>query len=161
MTSALFGDWSKLKHVLRKLSENGNQYQSIVTSMADDIVTRIWDLIEQQAIELEPLVEEYRKQKVAEGYDERILIKTGDFLNSIAVTDIETNGDDITVFISVDDGVTNTGISMKELAYYIEYGTVNQPARMPLHRTWEEISQSVKSEVASRLKAEIGSDLRG
>lgn len=160
MSSELFGDWEKLKHVLRKLADNPHQYEHIVISMADKIVERIWDLIESQSIELEPLVEEYRQRKVAEGYDERILIRTGDFLNSIQVTDIQTNGDDITVLISVEDGRTETGISMKELAQYIEYGTSNQPARMPLHRTWEEIRHSVKKEVMERLKAEIGSELR-
>jgi hypothetical protein len=157
--SKLFGDWDKLQHVLRKLSENGDQYQGIVYSMADKIVEKLWELIESQAIEMAPLKEEYLKRKIAEGYDERIAIRTGDYLNSLQVTDIQSDGESLTVFISVEDGVTQTEISMKDLANYLEYGTSNQPARYPMTRSWEAMKAEVQSEVASRLKGEIRSDL--
>lgn len=158
--SNLFGDWDKFKHVLNKLSKNAEQYQGIVISMSEKIVTEIWDLIESQSIELEPLVEEYRQRKISEGYDERTLIKTGDFLNSIDVLDISANGDELTVFIGVEDGVTETGLSMKVLAEYLEYGTENMVGRYPILRSWEAIKNDVQKEVADRLKAEIRSDLR-
>lgn len=158
--SELFGDWAKLKHTLRKLADNGGQYDQIVISMGHKIAEKIWDLIESQSIDLEPLKEDYLRQKVFDGFDERTLIKTGDFLNSIKVIDITSDGEDLTVFIGVEDGMTVTGISMNELAYYIEYGTVNQPARMPFARSWEAMKAEVSSEVSSRLKAEIEGVLR-
>jgi hypothetical protein len=49
---------------------------------------------------------------------------------------------------------------MQELATYIEYGTVNQPARMPFARSWEAIKAEVSTEVSNRLKAEIEGVLR-
>jgi hypothetical protein len=160
MANKLFGDWNKFQHVLYKLSENHDQYEGIIISIGEKITERIWDLIESQSIELEPLVEEYRQRKVREGYDERILIRTGDFLNSIAVTDIRGDGENLTVFIGVEDGVTETGISMKELAGYLEFGTEDMIARQPFFRSWEQIRKEVAREVSGRLKAEIGGDLR-
>jgi hypothetical protein len=160
MPNKLFGDWNKFERVLKNLSNNSSQYQGVIISIGEKITERIWDLIESQSIELEPLVEEYRQRKIREGYDERILIKTGDFLNSIKVTDIESNGDDLIVHISVEDGTTETGISMKELAGYLEYGTSDMIARQPFLRSWEEMKNDIQREVADRLKAEIVGDLR-
>jgi HK97 gp10 family phage protein len=160
MPSKLFGDWNKFRHVLEKLADNADQYQGIVQSMADKIVEKLWDIIEQQAIELEPLKEEYRQRKIAKGYDERILIKTGDFLNSLAVLDIQSDGDSMTVFIGVEDGETKTGISMRELAEYLEYGTENMIGRHPMQRSWEQMKSEVESEVASKLKSAIGGAIK-
>jgi hypothetical protein len=160
MANRLFGDWNKLQHVLNKLANNHDAYEGMIISMGEKITERIWDLIESQSIELEPLVEDYRQRKIREGYDERILIKTGDFLNSITITDINSDGDNLIVTIGVEDGTTETGLSMQELALYLEHGTETMIARQPFFRSWEQIRKEVSSEVASRLKAEIGGDLR-
>lgn len=153
--SELFGDWGKAKHIFNKLATNHDQYERVIESMGHEIAERLWDIIESQSIDMAPLQEAYRARKVAEGYDERIVIKTGDFLNSLKVTDIQSDGENMTVFIGVEDGMTESGISMQELAVYIENGTVNQPARMPITLSWEAMRADVTSEVSSRLKAEI------
>ena len=158
--SELFGDWNKLKRVLHNLNNNHQQYEQVIISMGNKITERIWDLIESQSIFLEPLQEEYKKRKIAEGKDERTLIRSGDFLNSIQVIDIRSDGEELTVFIGVEDGITETGIPMRELAEYIEYGTVNQPARMPFQRSWEEMRNEVANEVMNQLKEKIEVTLR-
>jgi hypothetical protein len=155
MPSKLFGDWNKFNRTLNKLANNASQYQGVVQSMSDKIVENLWDIIESQSIYLEPLKEEYLRRKIAEGYDERILIRTGDFLNSLQVLDIQSDGDSMTVFIGVEDGETKTGISMRELSYYLEFGTEKMVGRHPMLRSWEVMKAEVEREVADKLKASI------
>jgi hypothetical protein len=160
MTNRLFGDWDKFRHILVKLSQNHNQYDYVIKSMGEKIAERIYELVEDQSIHLEALTKEYLSRKTKEGYDERTLIRKGDFLLSIKVIDIQSNGDELTVFIGVEDGMTTTKISMRTLAEFLEYGTEKMVGRHPILRSWEEMKRDVSNEVASRLKAEIRSDLR-
>lgn len=153
--SSLFGSWGKFQRMLTKLEDNPEQYFRVVESMGEKITERIWDIIEGQEIYLEPLTKEYEFRKAKEGYDERTLIRTGDYLNSIKVIDITSSGDSLEVTIGVEDGTTETGISMKQLALYIEYGTQDQPARMPFQRSWEVMKRDVEQEISERIYAKI------
>lgn len=153
--SSLFGSWGKFQRMLTKLEENPEQYFRVIESMGEKITERLWDIIEGQEIYLEPLTKEYEFRKAKEGYDERTLIRTGDYLNSIKVIDITSSGDSLEVTIGVEDGTTETGISMKQLALYIEYGTADQPARMPFQRSWEVMKKDVEQEVSERIYAKI------
>lgn len=158
--SELYGDWEELKRILHNLSDMDSTYEEIIIDMGHKIAEKVKELISTQSIYLEPLEAEYRQQKAMEGQDGRTLIRTGDFLDSIEVVDIQVSGDDVEVFISVKDGVTETGISMRELAQYIEYGTRNQPARLPFTRSWEAMKSEVMNETMNRLSSEIGDVLR-
>lgn len=158
--SELYGDWGKLKGILNNLRNLEGEYDDIIIEMGNEIANRIRGLVESQSIYLEPLQEEYRERKVAEGYDKRTLIRTGEFLESIRVIDIRTDGDEVDVFIGIEDGTTETGISMRELAMYIEYGTENQPARLPITRSWESMKAEVISETMNKLRDKIEGALR-
>lgn len=159
ITGETYGDWDKFAQTLQALKENTEAYHNVIKQMGEEIATRIWDLIESQSIDLEPLKEDYRRKKIAQGYGNDILIRTGDYLNSIDVTDIRVSGYDIEVEIGILDGTTSTGISMKELAKYLEFGTSKMVGRMPIHKSWEAMSGEVKSEVRSQLLAIIKEDL--
>ena len=159
MSGEIFGDWDKLEQTLKALAKNNEAYKRVIRDISEKITEAIWDLIESQSIELEPLVKEYEFRKIKEGYDERILIRSGDFLNSIQVTDVRVRGYDIQVHIGVEDGMTQTGISMKDLAYFLENGTEDMPARQPFKKSWEEIRKDVKEEVGNRLKSVILEDM--
>jgi len=159
-TSRLFGDWDKFRHILTKLSDNEEQYFAVGRSMGDKIAEKIWDTIESQEPDFAPLVEEYRQQKIREGYYDRIMIRTGDYLNSIQVTNVESNGDQLSVFVGVEGGKTETKLDMTELAQFLEYGTSKMPARFPITQSWDIIKDEVKKEVADRLKLIIEGDLR-
>lgn len=158
--SELYGDWGKLKNILHNLKDIDDEYESVIKEMGEKIAERVKSLIASQSIYLEPLEKEYLAQKQSEGRDERTLISSGEFLDSIKVIDIEIGDDSIDVFIGVEDGMTETWIPMKELAYYIEYGTENQPARMPFARSWEEMKAEITNEAMSKLKSRIGAKLR-
>lgn len=160
VTGEIFGDWDKFERILKNLRDNRPSYQHVIRYMGEQITETIWDLIESQSIDLEPLVKEYEFRKIKEGYDERILIRSGDFINSIQVTDIRVSGYNIEVVIGVEDGITRTGITMKELAQYLEYGTEDMPGREPFKKSWEKMQDDVKEEVSNRLKSIILEDLK-
>lgn len=153
--SEVYGDWDEVKRILRDLNDMDGTYEDVIVEMGHKIADKVKELIASQSIYLEPLDKEYRQQKAKEGHDGRTLISTGDFLESIEVTDIQIGADDIEVFISIKDGVTETGISMRELAQYIEYGTRNQPARLPFTRSWEAMKSEVMTEVTNKLRSKI------
>lgn len=158
--SKLFGDWNKFSRVLNNLSDNAEQYKAVGESMGYKIAERIWDIIESQQPDFAPLVEEYKQDKIRDGYDERIAIRTGDYLNSIKVTRIESDGDSLFVFVGVEGGQTETGLDMSELAEYLEYGTSKQPARFPITQSWEIMKNEITKEVSDRLKGIILGDIK-
>ena len=157
--SRIFGDWDKFRRVLVNLKDNREQYFAVGESIGRKIAQRIKEIIEAQEPDFAPLVEEYRQRKIREGYDERIIIKTGDYLDSITVKRVESAGDELFVFVGFEDGITETGLRMTELAEFLEYGTSKMPARYPITQSWEIMKNEIKKEVAERLKAVIGDDL--
>ena len=160
VVGSVYGDWDKLDRILNNLKNNRRDYHAVIQDVGQDIADRIKELILTQGIQLEPLVAEYRRRKLAEGYGDDILVRTHDFVNSIQVVDIQPQGYDLDIFISVEDGMTQTGITMKELAEFLEYGTSKMTGREPFKKSWEEMKEDVKSEVSQRLKNIILEDLR-
>lgn len=158
--SSLTGDWDKFRKILNNLQDNQEQYKDVGIEIGHKIAERIWDILESQQPSFAPLAEEYRKQKIREGWDERITIRTGEYLNSIKVLRIESSGDSLSVFIGVEGGKTETGLDMTELAKYLEYGTSRQPARYPITQSWEIMKNDITRECASRLKSIILGDMR-
>lgn len=150
--SELYGDWDKLFNALYNMQDMKGKLADAVVETAKTVEINIKSFIENQEIDLVPLTEEYLRRKVAQGYDPRILIKTNQYLESIAVTDIEISNRNITIFVGVIDGATSTGISLAELAYYIEYGTFRQPARLPFTKSWERMRADIQKEFIDRIK---------
>jgi hypothetical protein len=150
--SELYGDWDKALKTfqnMKGLSTSDMAYEIIDTG--DAIADRIKEYIESQDLALQPLTEEYLNRKVSEGYDPRILIRTGEFVDNIEVTDVDESDNTAMVFVSVKDGTTSTGISLKELAEFLEYGTSRMPARYPFTLSWEKMRGEIKRNVARRM----------
>lgn len=160
VTGKLTGDWDRLDRVLKGLRDNRRAYHDVIMDVGDEISERIKQLISSGELNLEPLVAEYRAQKLKDGYGDTILVRSGDYVNSIQVVDIKPKGYDMDVFISVGDGMTRTGISMQELAEFLEYGTSNMTGREPFKKSWEEMKSDIVATVEQRLKDIIVEDLR-
>ena len=161
VTGTVYGDWDKLNRILHNLSDSNNEHQDVVEDLGNEVADRIYQAISNQEIDLEPLVEEYRKRKQQAGYGNDILIRTSDYVNSIDVTDVQVQGHDIKVTIGIMDGTTETGLSMQELAYYLEYGTEDMVGRRPIEKSWEHIKEDIKAEAERRIREIIRSDLDG
>lgn len=155
----LYGDWDKAKRILRDLSNNTKEYHEVAVELGEYIAQKVKENIESQKLALAPLDREYREGKIKSGGDPRTLINTGEYVDSIKVTDIDIRGDEIDVFISVEDSVTRTGISMKELAAYLEYGTRRMPARLPFTQSWLLMEDEIKRKASAELKAIIRRDI--
>lgn len=155
----LYGDWEKAKRILRNLSDNTEEYHAVAIAMGELVADKVREYIESQKLILAPLDREYREGKIKAGGDPRTLIYTGAYVDSIKVTDIDIRGDEIDVFISVEDSVTRTGISMKQLAAYLEYGTSRMPARLPFTQSWLLMKEEVRKRANEELKAIIRRDL--
>ena len=155
----LYGDWEKAKRILRNLENNTPEYHALAIEIGEYVAEKVREYIESQKLLLAPLDREYREGKIKAGGDPRILINTGDYVDSIKVTDIEIRGDEIDVFISVEDSVTRTGISMKTLAAYLEFGTSRMPARLPFTQSWLLMKEDVKRKANAELQAIIRRDL--
>lgn len=152
--SGLYGDWNKLRDVLK--SWEHKQVKKVAEEVAETIADKVREHIFNQDLNFAPLVEEYRQRKISDGYDPRILIRTGSFVESIEVKSINYVGDKVTVIVGVKEGITETGIDMTDLAEYIEYGTFKQPARMPFHLSWEEMREEIKKSVVDKISVELG-----
>lgn len=160
ITGELYGDWDKLERKIKALQNNRREYHDVIMDVGESISDRIKSLISGGELDLEPLVAEYRARKTQDGYGDNILVRSGDFVNSIQVVDIQPKGYDLDVFVSVGDGMTRTGISMQELAEFLEYGTSKMTGREPFKKSWEEMKRDIISEVEQRLSQIIKEDLR-
>lgn len=159
MSSYLYGDWEELKRRVRGLSDNNSSYKDAVRNVGDGIAEKIRSYIESQALDFAPLQEEYLAAKVSQGGDPRILIRSGAYAESIKTVRDEERAMDLFMFISIEGGTTETGISMQELAEYIEYGTSRQPARLPITQSWEQMKNDVQREIGSVIKGIIAGDI--
>lgn len=155
----LYGDWDRVKRVLRNLQDNTDEYHEVAIRIGEYVADKVREYIESQKLMLAPLDKEYRRGKIKAGGDPRILINTGEYVDSIKVVDIDIRGDEIDVFISVEDTVTKTGISMKELAAYLEFGTRRMPARLPFTQSWLLMKEDVRNKANEELKDIIRRDL--
>lgn len=157
--SGLTGNWGQVNSALYNLSRTKN-YDKVLTTIGNLVVNRIKQNIMSQSIQLVPLQEEYKRRKIAAGHDPRILISTGEFLNSIVVKDVQSSGDSFSITVGVEDGSGSNGISLEELAYYIEYGTSKQPGRFPFTLSWEEMRSRVSNELINQISVTLQEGFR-
>jgi len=100
--------------------------KEIAKSMAQEAV----DILEDQIYNWEPLTEKYLDYKIKHGYDPRVLIKTGEYKDSISWG--VTHGK---VWCGIPSRLIHqgSGMLMTKLARIHEFGTATIPAR-PLWR---------------------------
>jgi hypothetical protein len=154
MSSGLTGNWGRVNVFLNNLKRSKYKEEALIT-IGDTVVQQIRRNIEQQLLDFPELVARYHRRKVSEGYDPRILIRTGDFLDSIVVTDVSVDGDTYSIKVGVSDGLTESKLPMSDLAYYIEHGTIKQPGRFPFALTWEGMRSRLKQDIVQQIKVEL------
>lgn len=154
MSSGLFGNWGQINVHLNNLKRAKIKEKPLL-GVGAILAEQIRRNIEEQRIDFVPLSPEYAARKAARGGDSRILIDTHQYVDSIVVKDLEVEGDTFRIVVGVADGEMDTGISLSELAYYIEYGTHKQPGRYPFTLTWEQMREKLKQEIVSQIKVEI------
>ena len=96
-----------------------------------------------------PLNSQYKAWKIKKGLDPRILIAYGYYLNSIKVY---KSGKDWVVGVDPFQIHPKTGIRMKKLARYLEYGTSKMPARPHWRPAFEYIRKHINRYIKEYLK---------
>jgi phage gpG-like protein len=112
--------------------------------------------IQTQAYKWKPLTERYIKWKKHKELDTRILIATGEYVQSIQVTQNE-DGDleDVTYTVGLPDKIhVSSNLPIRKLAAIHEFGAPKAkiPARPVWRPTWQLAMPEIKEKVLNRLK---------
>jgi len=124
-----------------------------VHSFAEIVRDRIKTGILTQSFRLKPLTKRYLKWKIRHGYDQRILIRTGHYVQSIIVRDTARGS-----AVDVDPKArTFNGQPMWKLAHWLEYGT----KRMDPRPHWRPTIPWAQSAWPRFMKGVITNNVRG
>lgn len=161
ITMRTTGQWEELQRRLSRLRRNEKDYLRIMNNLAVKTQTSIQQKLIQGELNLAPLTLAYALEKRSQGFTGEITIRTSHYVNSIRVKSININGSDIEVNIGFVGGVTDTGLSIMELAKFLEYGTSKMTARKPFLKAWEAVEREIKETARDLIIAELRRDLYG
>lgn len=135
------------------LETTARRMNKLATKFRDKLVS----VIENQSFNWKPLSEKYKERKIKEGYDPRIFIRTGDYIDSITVFRDVYRDKGVVYSIGVEDrehkGEDND-INLVLLARFLEFGTSKMPARPHWRPVWSMILAEVPHNT-KELKREI------
>jgi phage gpG-like protein len=108
-----------------------------------------------QAFKWKPLTERYIKWKKRKGRDTRILIATGEYVQSIQVTqNSEGDLDDVTYTVGLPDKIhVDSGLPIRKLAAIHEFGAPK--ARIPARPVWQPVWKMAMPEIKEKVTARI------
>lgn len=132
-----YGDWMKIRASLKKLDSDEaiGKAAKQMESLGRVITRKLKAHIRKQDLDWAPLSSASIQKK---GFD-KIYVKRGDYLRSITYDVTVENGEvELNVY---PEGDHYSGLSMQELADYLEYGTAKMRAR-PL---WRPVFAEVES----------------
>jgi hypothetical protein len=152
------GNWTQVRQMMVSLPRF---VQVLREKLASQIAQKYYDAltnhIRSQDLPLTPLNEWYKEWKAKKGLDTRILIATGELLDSIKIYDLGAGEK----FVGVKGGKQHRGgIDMALLALVHEYGSVTRgvPARPAYRLTLVELKselQTVINEIIKEARIEV------
>jgi len=155
MRSKLTGDWEKIKLKIANLQEFLIEATiEIVEEIAWDFLFYLREVVEGQAIDLAPLSPDYAKRKTTEKLDNRILIATGEYLSKLDVkVDLSTN----TVYAGAPEDVIHeaSGQLMTDIYQWLEFGTINMPARPHFTPAWDQFWYRTQHKIIRMLQKRL------
>jgi len=111
------------KNFAQEFEESARETAEQFLKLQSDKLTRqLRDAILGQKYNWYPLDPKYLRQKVKEGYDPRILVRTKQYVESLQTPDPEDTEFGVLYRIGVPDEEHNSGLPFKELARIMEYG---------------------------------------
>lgn len=128
--------------------------EEIAQDMADDVVK----YIEKQPHYWPVLKERYREWKLRNELDERMLIATGDYIDSIGIQQIK-RGKGVQIRVGVPNKtIEDTDLKYDQLARIHEYGTETIPARphwRPVFNKWRRRKGVMSRKLLKDIEEEI------
>lgn len=143
-----------LKQVRDNYSKIGNE---IVDTNAKIYYDRLIQNIQSQSLSLTPLNAQYQARKGLLGLDTRVLIATGEYLDSIQIRSVY-KGKETRRHVGVDSRSTHSGgLKMSSLAIILEYGTSDGriPPRAHYSTTWQQVLPEIKSNTLAKARSMI------
>lgn len=132
--------------------------------IAEEFLEELRSRILRQTFGHVPLNTSYLINKVKHNLDPRILIATGEYLNSFTSERVEDTGQDVVYRCGVSPGNHSSGISFSLLARVHEYGSPSR--RIPARPHWRptgrdfmsrsaEYARNMRSEISQRVQADM------
>ena len=122
----------------------------------DELVYRIAS----QSFNWRPLKPEYRLYKIKNRLDPRMMISTGEYINSIEVNELD---DQIGYSVGVPNRLHNSGLSLRVLARIHEFGTIRIPARphwrpqiSAFIRRSDELGRELCTRIVNNVQGQLG-----
>lgn len=127
-------DWSVVGHLVRDAILYGEQGLEIAESQSERFLEEVKKIIQQQnpsPSNWEPLAESTQYRKAAQGYPLKTYIETGSFIDGLRTRKVKGKKDEVKVFAGASPYETHapSGLSMEQVATYLEWGTSKIPAR--------------------------------
>lgn len=148
MSLKLTGDFEGLGKTLTQSVKNVDTIGTkIVESNSEMYKKAVVDNIESQSIAWRPLNPDYKAGKGILGLDTRILVATGEYVNSIDIKELPPKGGKLHYHVGVDPNATHSsGINMGLLSLVMEYGTADGriPARSHFGETWRQVRNKIR-----------------
>lgn len=141
------GDWDEISRWIDNIpvtmkDAGGEVVSSLAPILADNVKTRLLN----QTFSHEPLDKDYVKSKERNNLDNRILIATKGYIESIGVYE---DGD--TVFVGVPKELhKNLKILLSDLSDWLEFGTDNMPRRPHFTVEFERLRELIIKELTDR-----------
>lgn len=122
---------------------------------ADKFLEHLRNNILGQKLSLAPLSPKYKRYKELHGYDTRILISTGEYVDKLKVKEVSYGKNVQGYFVGAfeEDTHVASGQSMATIARWLEYGTYNMPPRPHIFPSWEQFKGGFNSRFRSFLSS--------
>lgn len=136
----LKGDWKKLKRDLNRLSKKlVPAFRAAVNESGELVLETLKGHIQAQDLNWAPLAEHTVELK---GGDTTILVETGFLLESgFEMRKLSANG--LTIYVGASSVTHPSGVPVKDLLIWIEYGTDKMPARPLMRPTMDEMKEEI------------------
>lgn len=136
----LTGQWSQAIQKLKSMSKNIMPCsESGALESADLTKTIIQGHIDKQDLGWKPL----SKRTIEVKGHGKVYVETGSLRNSITIKKIKSSSNQVKVFVGFEGGSHPSGLDMKTLMTYNEFGTVKSPARPLVRPSVEEAKPKI------------------
>jgi HK97 gp10 family phage protein len=151
----LTGEWGSVQKMFQRLPETlklATEAQAKASALL--YLQQLKDAISNQTLSLVPLSEDYFNRKMSEGLDSRTLIATGEYLNKLRMKEVTGSNNEVLFFVGAfeEDQHEASGLSMAQLATYLEHGTSRMPARPHFEPVFKRMKDSIIKQITDAIK---------
>lgn len=144
LTMSKYGDWTKAGIVLKSLQGKLKPFcEARLNENGELILKTLQGHLDKQDLDWTPLSENTIRLK---GGDTTVLVESGFLRDNIEVRKVKAPSGEYTLFIGASAWKKHSsGVKFSDLMIWMEYGTINIPARPLIRPTWDEVEDLIKN----------------